>query len=361
MYSILILGPSLAAVSGVSTHLNQLLGSSLNREFRLIHFQVGSEGRDEYYLGKLARFIGSPFLLAWKLFKHRPAVVHLNTSIDIKGFWRDAVYLIVAKFFGRKVIYQLHGGESPEFFFGVSGLLNKFARWLFRLPDAVIVVAEEKLQAYKNFSRFKNLSVIPNAIDLGLYERVEEKSFDSKVLQLGYIGRLAADKGIFQAVESMHVLRQRGFESLRFMIAGSGPDEDAIRERINALELEDMVNIVGPVFGEAKIHFWRHVDILLFPSHHEGLPYAILESLASGTPMVTTCVGGIPDAVIDGIHGFVVKPRDISAIADSIQAMLLDRPRLRRMSVACLQRAKEKYGVERLARQMSDLYMSVLK
>lgn len=362
MYSVLLFGPSLSAVSGVSTHLNQLFGSSLNHEYQLIHFKVGSEGTREHSSDKLIRLLWSPILLTTKLIVLRPALVHLNTSMVTKSFWRDAVYLMVAKLFGRKVVYQIHGGELPDAFFGERGIRRFFARWLLRLPDAVVLLAGAEQRAYESFSRFKRLLVIPNAIDLNLYGIPDLRSYDSESLRLGYIGRLVESKGVLEAIESLHILRQRGFSRLHFTIAGSGPAEAAFRERVRALDLEEQVSFLGPVFGDAKIRFWHDVDIFVFPTYHpEGLPYTILESLASGVPMVTTRVGGIPDAVLDGVHGFLVEPHNPEMIADRLQAMLSDRDNLRRMSAACVRRAEEIYSVDRLARQFSGLYKAVLK
>jgi glycosyltransferase involved in cell wall biosynthesis len=360
MNSVLLLGPSLSAVSGVSTHLNLLLDSSLSQKFRLTHFQIGSEGRQESTFGKLVRLIWSPFGLAIKIIAHRPDIVHLNTSINPKAFWRDAVYLVVAKMLGRKVVYQVHGGDLPGSFFGNSGVLNWFARWLLRLPDAIVLLATGELHAYRLFSDFKYLSVIPNAVNLSLYAPVERKLFDSDSIRLGYIGRLDANKGIAEAIEALSILRERGIDRLHFKIAGSGPGETALREQVLKLRLDDRVEFAGPLFGEAKARFWREVDIFVFPTYQEGLPYAALESLASGTPLVTTPVGGIPDAVDHGVEGVLIEPREPEAIADSLQALTSDRALLRRMSAACLQKAKEQYSIERLVRQFTELYKAML-
>ncbi len=359
MNSILLLGPSLSAVSGVSTHLNQLLGSTLNRDFRLVHFQVGSEGRNEGFIEKCVRLAWSPLALAGKISALRPAVVHLNTSIDQKAFWRDAVYLVVAKLLRRRVVYQIHGGELPESFFGTRGALNWFARHLLSLPDAIILLARAERTAYERFAQLRRLVVIPNAVDLNLSRMTAPKKFDPETLQLGYIGRIVESKGIAEAIEALRILRQRGHERVHFSIAGSGPAEALVRERVRAFDLEEWVSFVGPVFGEDKVRFWREMTIFVFPTHREGLPYAILESLASGTPMVTTAVGGIPDAVTDGVHGFFVEPGNAEAIADSIQRMGSDRAMLRRMSAACLQRAQAQYGVARLVQQLSEIYKAV--
>jgi glycosyltransferase involved in cell wall biosynthesis len=343
--SVLVLGPSRSAVSGVSTHLNQLFGCSLGDEYRLVHFRVGSEGRNEWWLDKFIRLLWSPIALAGRLIVLRPALVHINTSMDTKAFWRDAAYLIVARLFRRKVVYQVHGGELPDVLFGASGLKMSIARRLLLFPDAIVLLSEAEQTVYQKMGQFKRILVIPNAIDVAIFEPPEGKAFDSGTLKLGYIGRLVETKGILEAIESVKLLRQRGVEGLNLTVAGSGPGEAVCRERVRALGLEDWVSFVGPLFGDGKLRFWRDLDIFVFPSYHpEGLPYTILESLASGTPMVTSRAGGIPDAVVDGVHGFFVEPRNP----------------LRQMSVACIKTAREHYSVERLAGQFSSLYGAVL-
>lgn len=361
MSKVLVLGPALSAVSGVSTHLNQLFGSALASEYQLIHFQVGSEGKRESLLQKLLRFILSPFALAAKIIAVAPDIVHLNTSLEQKSFWRDAVYLIVAKFLRTRVIYQVHGGELPQQFFSGNTLLTGFLRRLLGWPEAVVLLASVEYDAYQHFSKFKRLLVIPNAIDLDDYADQGAKQFESGVIKLGYIGRLAHNKGVIEAIEAMQLLRSSGVENVTLTIAGSGPAEEDLRAQVQTLGLDKYVVFAGALFGEKKNSFWRQTDIFVFPTfHREGLPYTVLESLASGTPMITTRVGGIVDVIKDGVHGAFVEPHDPAAVAAAVKIMVDDRVKAQRMSAACLERAREFYGVNRLARQFSELYKALL-
>jgi len=95
--TVLLLGPARSAVSGVSTHLNQLFESRLTERFRLHHFQVGSEGRSQGAAGTLLRLVTTPFAFAACLIWSRPRIVHINTSLVPKSYWRDIVYLALAK------------------------------------------------------------------------------------------------------------------------------------------------------------------------------------------------------------------------------------------------------------------------
>src|SRR5262249_50605936 len=97
---VVIFSPSLQAMSGVSTHVRELLAADLARDYELLHFQVGSEGRVESAAQKLARYLGSPLALAALLVRSGAAAVHLNASLDPKAYWRDLVYFAVARLLG---------------------------------------------------------------------------------------------------------------------------------------------------------------------------------------------------------------------------------------------------------------------
>lgn len=112
----MLLGPALHAVSGVTTHLNQLFHSSLAHDHQLLHFQVGSEGRKESRLSKLLRFAASPLQFVQAVRRQRPQIVHINTSMEWRSYWRDIVYLALAKAMGKRVVYQVHGGALPQVF-----------------------------------------------------------------------------------------------------------------------------------------------------------------------------------------------------------------------------------------------------
>ena len=358
---ILLCGPARDSVSGVATHLNQLFCSSLAQKYSMQQFQVGSEGRSEGGASKLFRLVTSPFFFFIKILRYRPDIVHLNSSLEPKAYWRDLTYLIVAKTLGRRVVYQVHGGALPFTFLGNKSLQQSFLRWTLNLPDVLVLLAEVEREAYRAFNAGKCVRVIPNAIDLDEYAAIGRKNYNGDLIRLGYIGRLADDKGVRESICALAILRQRGLEHLRLNIAGSGPFENQLRRIVKDLQLEDIVEFVGPVFGEDKIRFWQETEIFLFPTFHkEGLPYTVLEAIASGTPVIATRVGGIPDVIQDGVQGLLLDAHDPEAVATAIETLINDPDRLRSMSGAAMDRARDHYGIDRLARQFDEMYQEIL-
>src|SRR5688572_13961342 len=187
----LVLGPHLEAVSGVSTHLRLLLASPLAGDFRLVHFQVGSEGRDEGAFGRAVRLALSPLKLALVILARNAAIVHLNTSLNRRAYWRDLAYLVIAKLCGARVVYQVHGGALPQRFFRGNRLLEAVLRGTLKLADAVVVLARIELRAYRKFAPGLPVVALPNAIDYAPYAALKRPPRGPVPLRLVYVGRLA--------------------------------------------------------------------------------------------------------------------------------------------------------------------------
>jgi glycosyltransferase involved in cell wall biosynthesis len=259
--AIAICSPALDAVSGVSTHANLLLGSVLARHFRLIHFQVGSEGRQESAAVRAVRTLMAPLSLVAFLLRERPAILHLNTSMALKPLCRDTVLAAVARVMRIAVISQIHGGLLPqELVAGRSGL-PRLLRGALGLNSAVVVLSQQELTAYRQFSPSLRIECIPNAIDPVAYagqsqrggnaycnaccnaccvaccsaartascNRLQDRACAAgcprapspQVLRLLYVGRLIPEKGLFEALDAIALLVSAG-RRLAFTIAGSG-------------------------------------------------------------------------------------------------------------------------------------------
>ena len=352
---IVVFAPSLQALSGVSTHARILLSSELRREFDLLHFQVGSEGRSENALQKLARLALSPLQLALLLLRTGADTVHLNASLDAKGYWRDLAYWGVARLLRRRVINQVHGGALPQEFFRGRALRTWLLRRFLVQSDAVTVLSSAELRAYRAFDARIKVRLVPNAIDpAGLLEEPRAPGGGGP-LRLAYLGRLARAKGLLELVAALALLAGAG-RRFTLAVAGSGPLEAELAAAVREARLEERVRFLGSLAGADKARLWLESDVFPLPSHFEGLPYALLEAMAGGCVPVTTRLAAIPDVVREGEHGLFVPPRDPRALARALARLDDDRAALERMSAACRRRVREHYTVERLARDLRELY-----
>ena len=349
--AVLLLGPSRDAISGVTTHVNSLLDSRLAGEFALEHFQVGSEGRAETAPARWLRLAVSPITLAAAVLRRGAAVVHLNTSLNARAWWRDLVYLLVAKACGARVVLQVHGGALDRFVYRLRAAL----RW----PDAVVVLSKREQDSWRRHAPQQNILLLPNGIDCAPYLRHSRRlPANGDPLRLVYLGRLAAGKGLTETIEALALARSNGVAA-NLVIAGHGPAEAGLRALARTLGLEREVRFAGPTIGEDKALLLSQSDVLCLASYSEGLPYALLEAMAAGVVPVATAVGGIPDVMQEAVHGRFVPAGDADAIAQAIEALARDRAALARMSAACRKRIAGAYSIERVAADFAQLYASL--
>jgi glycosyltransferase involved in cell wall biosynthesis len=138
------------------------------------------------------------------------------------------------------------------------------------------------------------------------------------VLALGRLGQRKGTYDLLCAVESLpaHV-RSR----VHLRLAGDG-EVDQVRAQVAARGLGDTVDVVGWLGPRERDEALRQADIFVLPSYDEGLPMALLEAMAHGLVPITTPVGGIPEAVTDGVHGLLVPPGDPAALARALHRLV---------------------------------------
>lgn len=146
------------------------------------------------------------------------------------------------------------------------------------------------------------------------------------------VGRLVAKKGFSVLLDALAILKQREV-SMHCTLVGDGGLHGQLLEQIERLNIQDVVDMVGPMPQPEIIKFMKSANMMIAPSvisedgDRDGLPTVLLESMALGTPVISTQVAGIPELVQDGVTGLCVPPNDPEALADAIER-LLDDPEL---------------------------------
>ena len=174
-------------------------------------------------------------------------------------------------------------------------------------------------------------------------------------LQLLFLGRLDAAKGLYELLDAVGLL-VRGGRQMRLVIAGDGPEEAGLRSRIADLKLQPRVELAGARFGVDKQTLLSQAHVFVLPSYSEGLPYALLEAMAAGVAPVVSSVGAVPDVVGYGEHGLLVAPRNIGQLVYALARLHDDRGLLARLGAAARARIAERYGLERFARSFARVY-----
>jgi glycosyltransferase involved in cell wall biosynthesis len=148
--------------------------------------------------------------------------------------------------------------------------------------------------------------------------------------QIVFVGRFSVNKGIRDLVRAMPAIVGELPEA-RLALVGFGPDEAQIRSTIESTGMTDRVVVVGRVPNDEVPTYMASADLLVLPSVKiEGLGVVLLEALASGTPIVGSDVGGIPDIIEDGVTGLLCRSEDPADIAAKSVRMITDEDLRRR-------------------------------
>jgi glycosyltransferase involved in cell wall biosynthesis len=172
-----------------------------------------------------------------------------------------------------------------------------------------------------------------------------------------FMGRLGQRKGTPELMAAGGELARRG-RRFAFWLGGDGDAQGTLRQA-NDAGIAAQVKLLGWVTGSDKQTLLDESAIYCLPSHNEGLPMSILEAMASGLPVVSTRVGGIPEAVTDGVHGRVIEAGDVPALAAALDELLVQPELARRMGLAARQRVIDEFSAEAILPRLSLLYRSL--
>jgi glycosyltransferase involved in cell wall biosynthesis len=205
--------------------------------------------------------------------------------------------------------------------------------------------------------------VIPNGIPVsfgsiaGAKERRWELGVRDSQMLVAYVGNILPHKGLRRLIEA--VSRSSARANMRLVVAGTGADEAACRQLAADRGLAAQVSFLGWCSAAETETLLAASDVLALPSEIEGLPYVILEAMASSVPVVAGRVYGIAEAVDDGVTGILVDPGRVDEIASALDRMI--DPSLReKMGAAARARFERSFTLERHTARMQALYRSLL-
>ena len=169
-------------------------------------------------------------------------------------------------------------------------------------------------------------------------------------------GRLAKVKGLDLLVDMM-ALRSIP-EMWDLHVLGIGPEEDGLRAYAVQIGVSKRVFFHG--FRHDVERFVAHADCLAVPSHHEGIPYIILEAMGHGTPVVAASVGGIPEIIRDGVHGRLIDSRDPAKYASALLSYFRNPDEALEIALHARERVRTDFSEEAMAGAYREVYSASL-
>ncbi len=298
--------------------------------------------------------------------------VYMTIASTRAGFFRDALYIWLAKFFGKRIVVHLHGGGYGRFYELQPRVLKTLIKHTLSLTDTIIVLGEglrEQFTFVPNVDQ--KLQVVPNGLPSDVQiNGAKPKRFLSGPLRLLYLSNLMESKGYMDVLEACYQLKQKGLDFRcdycgDFVRTSEGTElsaaqaKDSFFQRIKALGLENYIFYHGVVGGNVKQTFLQEAHLFLLPTYHpwEGQPISIIEALSLGTPVITTAYRGMLEQVKDGYNGYYVAPKSPNEIAAAVQKAVINPEHYQALSSNAMKYFEERFSRDvHIKKMLSVIY-----
>lgn len=299
------------------------------------------------------------------LFRLLPYLVHLwRTAGRVDLFhimansgWSWHLFAAPAIWIGRvrgvPVVLNYRGGEAESFF-------EQSFRWVY--PSlrrvAAVAVPSDFLAGVFN-RRDVDVHIVRNIIDLERFASDDRRSRQQDSPHLLVTRNLEPIYDIGTALRAFHRVREV-WPDARLTVCGSGPEREKLEALAGELGDAQAVTFTGRLDNDRIAGLYREADVMINPSLADNMPISVLESLASGVPVVSTDVGGVPFLVTHNETALLVSPGDDRAMAEAIMTVL-DKPELAEALVQAGYDMIRDYSWPSVRGQLLAVYRSVLE
>jgi glycosyltransferase involved in cell wall biosynthesis len=310
---------------------------------------------------KISRFFQS-ILLRFKfvlvLLKLKPKGVFIYTS-SYWGFYDKAFYAFICRLFGIKSVLNLVGGEFFKFYH--SNLFHSLMVKIFiKFPNKIVIGSTSWIAPFQK--EFPNIyyEIIHNPVIIKDEKKVS-KNVNNKVRFL-FLGRLTKEKGIEEIIQALIQLKRESNLNFHFTFAGKGPLGQYINCKLIDMINSGMVSVFENVSDTKKHELFERSDVFVLPSHAEVLPISLLEAMSHKMPAIITNVGGMKDAVKDGVNGLVIE--DLMHPAQELIKHMLyfmnNKKEVEKMGLIAYQTIKDHFEFNTILQKKINLFVKKL-
>ena len=326
--NILLIGPDPAAKGGIATVIHNFQKAQAPEDVRfIIHTTWSEKGK---YWTQFKAFL----TFRRHIKKERCQILHFHVA-QKGSFYRKSLLLLLAPKH-CKTIFHMHASQFDQFYQNSPSWAKGWIRFTLSRVNQLVVLSSSWAAFYQTITDTP-IEVLPNAVAVP-----EESLYDPTAKWIITLGRIGQRKGSFDLLAVAKAMAI-SFPEVRFMLFGDQENQQVAQQ----LQEEALTNVflnewvatdaLPAVFRKAAVHF--------LPSYHEGLPMAILETMAAGIPNVATNVGGIPELIHSGENGYLVAAGDTQAMIETLSELLQNEERRTNLSQQARETIKKNYAL----------------
>jgi len=363
-YTVVFLGKLPPPYIGPATACEIIINSKIKDDYRLIHLDL-SDHRDINTLAKVDFMnnylaIKQYVMLVWYIIRYWPDLVYVPAGQTNIGYTRDAGYILIAKFFGRKVLTHLRGGYFKSWYDESGPKMQWFIRCIHKKVNGQIVLGNNLRPIFNWLLPDSKIYVVPNG---GTFN-VNYSARNHDKIRVLYLGNFIKTKGVLEVLYSAPEVCKK-YKNVEYVFAGEllEPEIKNIFDSFKKEHPELPINIVGTVKGEAKIKVLNEADIFVFPTYYrnEGHPWVIVEAMAAGLPVISCNHAAISESVIEGVNGYLVEKQNVQQVVEKIDILASDKALRDKMGAESRRLYLENFTEEKMIERLSGVFKKVIE
>ncbi|HWD88257.1 MAG TPA: glycosyltransferase family 4 protein [Mucilaginibacter sp.] len=319
----------------ISKNLNEIEKYGIQKFFRLLKLQGNVFGR---------------------LMRKRYDVCYITLTVSGPSFYKDLLIVMVLKLFRRKIVYHFHNkGVEEASRMGINRMLYRFT---FRNSKSILL----SHYLYPDIKRYvdeKDVYYCANGIPVNPFKDGQVPVQNgTEVCKLLFFSNMMMQKGVYVLLDACKLLRDKGVKfECHFVGAWSDISEKEFKVEVERNGLQEYVFAHGGKYGTEKGEFFYNSDVFIFPTyyHNETFGLVNLEAMQFSLPVISTTEGGISEVVSDGITGFLVPQRNITALARKIETLVNDTALRHKMGEEGKKKYYSYFTIEKFEERLTNI------
>src|SRR5690625_2024869 len=308
---------------------------------------------------KLVAIVNTIAAILKKLITNKPDLFYFQVTPNGVGFVRDSIYILLVNLFKVPIVLHMRGKW-------VTSSINsywrrKYYEFILRYTSLIChsdIVSKAFTHVFKG-----PYHVVENGIPVDVTEDQILHKSDSDIPKLIYLSTLMKNKGIFDFVEALGILKR---ENLRFeaIIIGEAKNDNTLaklRKLIDEKGLSESVLILGSKFGEEKFTHLVDSDIFIFPTLFEAFGNVVLEAFQAQLPVVATKEGSLPIIIDNGVDGLLYEKGNVHELSKKIKKLILNPDLRRSMGKKGRKKFLERYTFQNFEVRMTNTLNRIIE
>lgn len=362
---IIIAGPLPPPYFGVS-NATKITLNGLKDVFEIFHLDT-SDRRESFNFGKYDFhniYLGIKSICdCIKLLLKNPDILYLPISQSFPAYFRDAGFILLGYLFKKKIVLHLRGGYFKQFYEDEKGFRKFLIKYTISKASKIIVLGEMLKKIFKNLAKSDAIEVVSNGVDT-IYFKPDYNKRQEKV-RICFLSNFEISKGWREILECAVLIKKDvSTENFEFVMAGkwrNQKDEIYAHKFIRDHHIENIVTLKKDIIGDEKLVLLQSSHIFLMPTSYkyEGQPWAIIEAMACGLPVISSPKGCIEETIKDGINGFIIPHNDIGRMKSILLKLINEKELINYMGNESVNIVRNNFSQQIFLNKLQNIFTNV--